>query len=51
MRGQGFFAYAVGKGLALTLTLSPRRGNPQFPRWKEAEALEFFSLSWGRGLG
>jgi len=43
--------------LALTPTLSPRRGNRECPRWKESlnadysEALEYFFLSRRRGSG
>jgi hypothetical protein len=46
-----------GNRLALTLSLSPRRGNPQFPRWKESLSGEYaaafvnFSLSPGERVG
>ena len=45
--------YEVGNGLALTLTLSPRRGKQVWPRWEESPiserraALESVSLSPG----
>ena len=43
--------------LALTLTLSPRRGNSHFPRWEKAlndeciRTLAKFSLSLGERAG
>jgi len=49
--------YAVGNGLALTLTLSPRRGKQVCPRWDESliserrSALESVSLSPGVSPG
>ena len=49
--------YAVEKGIALTLTLSPRRGNSHFPHWKKSlngerfRALATFSLSLGERAG
>jgi len=39
--------------LTLSLTLSPRRGDPHFPRWNQSrtgkcsDALKSYSLSWG----
>jgi len=49
--------YAVGSGLALTLALSPRRGEAHWPRWDESligedpEVLESVSLSLGERVG
>ena len=49
--------YEVGNGLALTLTLSPRRGKQVWPRWDESliserrAALESVSLSPGERAG
>jgi hypothetical protein len=49
--------YAVGNGLALTLTLSPRRGKQVWPRWDESliserrAVLESVSLSPGERDG
>jgi len=49
--------YAVGNWLALTLTLSPKRGKQVWPRWDESligerrAALESVSLSPGERAG
>jgi len=49
--------YAVGKGLALTLTLSPRRGKQLRQRWEKSliserrAALKSVSLSPGERAG
>jgi len=49
--------YEVGNGLALTLTLSPRRGKQVWPRWDESliserrAVLESVSLSPGERAG
>ena len=47
--------YAAENGFALTLTLSPSRGNSHFPSWKKSltgersKALAKFSLPGGEG--
>ena len=49
--------YAVESGLALTLALSPRRGEAHWPRWDESligedpGVLESVSLSLGERVG